>query len=129
MVSTLGIVDRTNGIENVERGFESREHSRAHPSPVCGRPAIGQPWLEIVSVCDDCHLKAMCSDGRLVAGYNADFFGGFESMHIDDRSICEQFTHDGLVWVDGRQCQMGETKFGGVFVGIKAALGGRARRY
>lgn len=50
--------------------------------------------------------------------YNADLSGGFEAMHVDDRSICEQVTHDGVVWVDDRQCQMGEAKFGGVFVGI-----------
>jgi hypothetical protein len=50
-------------------------------------------------------------------------------MHVDDRSICEQVTHDGVVWVDDRQCQMGEAKFGGVFVGIRAAPGGRPRRY
>jgi hypothetical protein len=96
-----------------------REHSRAHPCPVCGLPAIGSRDLEFTSVCDDCYFKAMCSHGRLVDGYNTDASGGgFEAMHLDDRSICEQVTRDHQVWVDGQRCRMGEARFGGVYVGV-----------
>jgi hypothetical protein len=95
-----------------------REQTRAHPCPVCGLPAVGTPWADIISVCDSCHAKALCGDGRLVIGYNTDPSGGFEAIHIDDRSPCDQVTRDGGVWVDGHRCLMGEAKFGGVFVGV-----------
>lgn len=97
-----------------------RENTRAHPCPLCGLPAIGRPWIDIISVCDDCYLKAICSDGRRVDGYNTDISGGFEAIHLDDRSICEQVTREGRVWVDGQVCRMGEAKFGGVYVGVSA---------
>lgn len=93
------------------------EHEAAHPCPVCGAPAIGKYW-QYASVCDDCYPKTVCGDGRTVSGYNTDFSGGFEALHIDDHSTCAQVTHDGTVSVDGRPCHMGEAKFGGVFVGV-----------
>jgi len=94
------------------------EHDVAHPCPVCGAPAIGNPW-KYTSVCDDCYGKAACSDGRIVRGYNTDFTGGFEARHVDDQSICTQVAHDGTVTVNGRPCRIGEAKFGGVFVGVE----------
>ncbi len=93
----------------------------AHPCPVCGAPAIGKHW-KYTSVCDDCYLKTVCTDGRTVSGYNTGFSGGFEAVHVDDRSICAQVTHDGIVAVDGRPCHMGEAKFGGVFVGVESGI-------
>jgi hypothetical protein len=95
-------------------------HSGAHPCPVCGSPAIGRPWGNIVGVCDDCHAKAVCSDGRRVHGYNTHISGGFQAVHLDDRSVCEEVTRDGHVWVGDRRCRMGEAKFGGVYVGVEA---------
>jgi hypothetical protein len=93
------------------------EDDGAHECPVCGLPAIGRPW-QYFSVCDDCYVRTLCGDGRYVTGYNIAAWGGFEAKHIDDRSICEQVSRTGMVWVGGRQCTMGEAKFGGVFVGI-----------
>lgn len=92
-------------------------HQAAHPCPLCGAPAIGRYWKYEI-VCDSCHSKTVCSDGRIVSGYNIDISGGFKALHIDDSSICTQVTHDGLVLVGGRPCRMGEAKFGGVFVGV-----------
>ncbi|RAV05972.1 hypothetical protein DQP55_24720 [Mycolicibacterium sp. GF69] len=89
----------------------------AHPCPVCGSPAVGRPW-RYFSVCDDCYSTTVCADGRNVVGYNTAGWGGFEAMHVDDRSICEQVSGTGLAWVDGRKCRMGEAKFGGVFVAV-----------
>jgi hypothetical protein len=96
---------------------------RAHPCPVCGLPAIGRPWIDIVSACDSCCRKAECGHGRRVDGYNADPMGGFEAVHLDDRSVCEQVTRDGSVWVDRHPCRMGEAKFGGVYVGVAVPRG------
>lgn len=93
------------------------EHEAAHRCPVCGAPAIGMPW-QYASVCDDCYPKTTCSHGRKVSGYNTGLCGGFEALHVDDRRPCAQVTGDGLVWVSGQQCHMGEAKFGGVFVGV-----------
>ncbi len=88
-----------------------------HPCPVCGRPARGRAW-QYLSACRACYRRARCAEGRLVTGYNLSLSGGFESSHLDDRSVCDQVTTDGRVWVDGVECRMGEAKFGGVFVGI-----------
>lgn len=93
------------------------QHDRAHPCPLCGMPAIGEPW-QYVSVCDNCKSTTLCSDGRSVTGHNTSIFGGFEAQHVDDETVCEQVTGDGLVWVNGHECRMGEAKFGGVFVGV-----------
>lgn len=94
------------------------EHERAHPCPLCGFPAIGR-YRQYTSVCDGCRQKTLYTDGRIVRGYNTDLSGGFEAVHVDDRSICAQVTHDGLVSVDGLPCHMGEARFGGVFVGVE----------
>ncbi|WP_285033351.1 hypothetical protein [Mycolicibacterium sp. lyk4-40-TYG-92] len=93
------------------------EDEGAHPCPLCGLPAIGR-YRQYTSVCDDCYAKTVCTDGRIVKGYNTDFSGGFEAVHADDRSVCAQVTHNGLVSVDGGLCHMGEARFGGVFVGV-----------
>ncbi|WP_205876832.1 hypothetical protein [Mycobacterium camsae] len=97
-----------------------QEDRRAHQCPVCGFPALGRPW-QYFSVCDDCFAKTVCSHGRIVTGYNTDFSGGFEAMHVDDHSVCEEVGRTGLVWVEGYECLMGEAKFGGVFVGVQPA--------
>lgn len=96
------------------------EENRAHGCPVCGHPAIGRAW-EFVSVCDDCYPKSTCGDGHHVVGHNIGAWGGFQARHADDRSICEQVSRTGVVWVEGRECKMGEAKFGGVFVGVADA--------
>ncbi len=93
------------------------EHEAAHRCPLCRGPAIGR-HRQYTCVCDDCYSKTVCADGRIVKGYNTDMSGGFEAMHVDDRSKCSQVTHDGVVSVDGLPCHMGEARFGGVFVGV-----------
>jgi len=93
----------------------------AYPCPVCGRPSVGHPWLDVASVCDDCAPKAACSEGRRVTGINIDFSGGFKAIHLDDHSVCDEVTRDGHVRVDDHDCLMGEAKFGGVFVGVHRA--------
>jgi hypothetical protein len=93
------------------------DQRRAHPCPVCGRPAIGEPW-HYVSVCDACHSRARCSHGRRVTGTNTSLSGGFEARHADDSSVCRELTRDGRCWIDDRPCRMGEAKFGGVFIGV-----------
>ena len=89
----------------------------AHPCPICGRPAIGRAW-EYDTVWGACYSKPVCRGGRQVAGYNTSIGGGFEAAHLDDKSVCDQVTRDGSVWIDGIECHMGEAKFGGVFVGV-----------
>jgi hypothetical protein len=93
------------------------EHHRAHRCPLCGRAAIGQ-HREYVSVCDDCYPSTVCRCGRPVTGHNTSISGGFEAQHVDDGTVCDQVTRDGGVRVDGRECRMGEARFGGVFVGV-----------
>lgn len=93
------------------------DHGRAHPCPLCGRPAIGEPG-QCISVCDTCYPRTTCAEGRIVSGYNTSFGGGFEAQHVDDGTVCEQVTRDGLVTVDAHECHMGEARFGGVFVGV-----------
>lgn len=95
----------------------AEEGDIAHPCPICDRPAIGHAW-QYDTICDACYAKPVCRDGRRVDGYNTSFGGGFEAAHVDDKSVCDQVTRDGKVWIDGAECHMGEAKFGGVFVGI-----------
>jgi hypothetical protein len=92
----------------------------AHPCPICGRPAIGRAW-QYNTICDECYSKPVCREGHRVDGYNTSLGGGFEAAHLDDKSVCDQVTRDGAVWIDGVECHMGEAKFGGVFVGIAPA--------
>ncbi|WP_155856139.1 hypothetical protein [Cellulomonas sp. URHD0024] len=94
------------------------EHDRAHPCPLCGRPALGPPRYP-TAVCDDCYPRSVCGEGRPVMGYNTSLGGGFEAQHADDRSVCAQVTRDGVVWVDGQECLMGEARFGGVVVSVR----------
>jgi hypothetical protein len=94
------------------------KYDRAHPCPLCGKPAIGDPW-QYISVCDACYPMTACSHERRVTGYNTSIGGGFEAQHVDDKSVCEQVTRDGIVWVFERECHMSEAKFGGVFVGVE----------
>ncbi|WP_280827690.1 hypothetical protein [Mycobacterium sp. OTB74] len=96
---------------------EPDEHRRAHSCPLCGLPAIGRAW-QYLSVCDDCYPKTVCGDGRKVSGHNTSVGGGFEALHVDDGSTCEQVSRDGRVWIEHKPCRMGEAKFGGVYVGV-----------
>jgi len=90
------------------------ETQRAHPCPVCGRPAIGVAW-GVPGVCDDCHGKAECLEGRPVIGFNVTPLGGFIARHREDRSTCDQVTRDGRVRIGSTAAHMGEAKFGGVY--------------
>jgi ribosomal protein L37AE/L43A len=92
------------------------EDHRAHPCPVCGLPALGRVW-QYLAVCDACRAKALCRDGRTVVGATTGPGGGFAARHRDDRSECDHVTGTGAVWIDGRECRMGEAILGGVFVG------------
>lgn len=93
-----------------------REHDRAHPCPVCGRPAIGEDW-GYVSVCFVCCRKAACPHNRIVTGSTESGAHDSWARHADDDTVCEAVTRSGIVAIDGRECHMGEASLGGIFVG------------
>ncbi|MBS9533018.1 hypothetical protein KIH27_05375 [Mycobacterium sp. M1] len=104
--------------------LETPDHGdRAHPCPVCGHPAVGIAW-HFITVCDECYPNTACRDGRVVTGYNTELMGGFEIAHVDDGSICNH----GAIRIEGHPVQMGEAKFGGVFVGADPARDADAER-
>lgn len=90
---------------------------RTHQCPVCGRPALGRP-RGYFSVCDECYPRTVCADRRKVRGYNTDLFGGFATVHPDDGSECRAVNSSGRVWIGDHECEMGEEKFGGVYVAV-----------
>lgn len=92
-----------------------KEHERAHPCPLCGRPAIGKPWV-YVSVCDICYPKTACLHDCIVAVFQGSI--DVEARHVDDDTECEPVTRTGIVTVDGHECHMGEANLGGIFVGV-----------
>lgn len=111
---------------------EPDEHARAHPCPICGRPALGAPRYPH-AVCDRCAPKTVCSHGRPVRGHNVSFSGGFAGVHTGDDSPCDELTADGRCWIDGHLCDMREARFGGVVVSAVTGAGpveqpGRGRR-
>lgn len=94
---------------------------RAHPCPLCRGLA---PWTERypAAVCADCGATTRCRHHRLVAGRNTSWNGGFEAVHRDDGSVCDDATAGGGVTVAGLPCRMGEARFGGVVVEAVAQL-------
>lgn len=42
--------------------------------------------------------------------------GGFQAVHADDGTVCQQVTDDGLVLIDGVEYWAGEAHFGGIVV-------------
>jgi len=86
-----------------------------HDCPVCGLPTLGGPRYAR-ALCDECNGKTICVHGRRVKGYNTSLGGGFEAAHVNDESVCADTTANGRCWVEGLACDMGEAKFGGVYV-------------
>ncbi len=82
------------------------------------------PWTERypAAVCADCGATTRCRHHRLVAGRNTSWNGGFEAVHRDDGSVCDDATAGGGVTVAGLPCRFGEARFGGVVVEGRRAL-------
>ena len=95
------------------------ESAWTRPCPICGLPSIGNHRYPR-SVCDACYRRTVDSHGRLVAGHNTSFGGGFEAAYVgaDGRSdgICQEVTDSGRCWIGDRECTIGEARFGGVVV-------------
>lgn len=89
--------------------------SRVVSCPLCGAP-VTRYSERYDAVCPSCRRLAQCSHGCTVSGYNTSLSGGFEVRHDPTGDLCPQATADGLVTVDGRECRMGEARFGGVYV-------------
>jgi hypothetical protein len=68
------------------------------------------------AVCPDCHDRTTDSTGRRIAGYNTSISGGFEARYVDTDEVCPEVTRSERCWVDGRECSIGEARFGGVVV-------------
>ncbi|MFC4335097.1 hypothetical protein [Salininema proteolyticum] len=66
------------------------------------------------ALCRGCVDRATDLEGRPVQMGNTHLSGGFQALHIDDRTVCDQVTEDGLVLVDGVRFRAGEARFGGV---------------
>jgi hypothetical protein len=60
------------------------KYDRAHPCPLCGKPAIGDPW-QYFSVCDTCYPMTACPHERRVTGYNTSIGGGLRRSRSTTR--------------------------------------------
>jgi hypothetical protein len=68
------------------------------------------------ALCVGCVRRATDLEGRRVTLGNTSLGGGFQAVHADDGSVCEQVTDDGIVLVDGVRYRAGEARFGGAVV-------------
>jgi hypothetical protein len=85
--------------------------------PTCGNVHEHQSDRYRNHLCQECEGRATCTHHRPVEGYNTSFSGGFAARHADEEhDECDQVTADGRVWVDGRQLEMREARFGGVVI-------------
>jgi hypothetical protein len=90
-----------------------------HPCPLCGQPSVHSDRYPR-SVCDGCGQRAADAEGRLIAGHNTSFSGGFEARYRthDGRAgdVCAEVSESGRCWIDGHACSIGEARFGGVVI-------------
>lgn len=83
--------------------------------PTCGSVHAHQSDRYRNHLCAACEQRATCTHDRPVLGHNTSPLGGFAARHADrGQDDCDQVTADGRVWVDGRELQMREARFGGV---------------
>jgi hypothetical protein len=68
------------------------------------------------ALCAACSDRATDLAGRRVRMGNVGLGGGFQALHADDGTECEQVTADGLVLIDEVCYRAGEARFGGVVV-------------
>lgn len=69
-----------------------------------------------VALCPECMRRATDAGGRPVRLSNGALSGGFQVVHVDDGSRCDQVERDGAVLVDGAPYVAAEARFGGVVV-------------
>jgi len=84
--------------------------------PHCGRPSEYQSARYPAALCHACCLQATDLSGRPIRLANASLSGGFEALHRDDDSRCEQVTNDGRVLIGGVEYRAGEAHMGGCVV-------------
>jgi hypothetical protein len=63
-------------------------------------------------VCNACVDKAVSADGRRVAFYNANLFGGCVGEYVDTR---EPYLSEDCI-IAGIKCQAEEARFGGIVI-------------
>ena len=68
------------------------------------------------ALCTDCVQRVTDAGGRAVRLSNGALSGGFQVVHLDDGSRCEQVERDGAVLVDDVPYVAAEARFGGVVV-------------
>ncbi|WP_344342009.1 hypothetical protein [Agrococcus versicolor] len=84
------------------------------PCPNCGG-AVAQSDRYPSYLCLECEARAVDANGARVAGSNASFGGGFV-LHWPDGEHEPLPCISALVWVDGREWDYSEARFGGVLI-------------
>ena len=68
-------------------------------------------------LCSNCCSRATDSNARRVYMYNRGLGGGFVAYYDEQcNEEAKQVSETGCVWVDGKKCEAGEARFGGIVV-------------
>lgn len=84
------------------------------PCPNCGAE-VAQSDRYPEYLCDECEARAVDAEGARVTGSNASFGGGFV-LHWPDGEHEALPCASARVWVDGREWEYSEARFGGVLI-------------